>query len=232
MKNEFTKHSLALYGPDEEWIAGPHDLAPRGCFKGGGGGGGTQQVVQKSDPWAGQQPYLTEIFARAQQLAAVAARLNQLNAKAQPSTAVAQPAIPKPGAYPLDNALYYLLEENKGAGMMSIRFRNEDAPSFDVQVRLDEQRTGKFNWYYFDRSSLQIDKIDSHRHQAAGDRLASLNYDIHTGNIGGWPTKVIAFIISLFCASLPLTGYIIWINKAKKHKKGQYDSNCRKEVIA
>src|SRR5690606_177212 len=69
MKNEFTKHSLALYGPDEEWIAGPHDLAPRGCFKGGGGGGGTQQVVQKSDPWAGQQPYLTEIFARAQQLA-------------------------------------------------------------------------------------------------------------------------------------------------------------------
>lgn len=163
---------------------------------------------------------------------AVAARLNQLNAKAQPSTEITQPAIPKPGAYPLDNALYYVLEENKGAGMMSIRFRNEDAPNFDVQVRLDEQRTGKFNWYYFDKSSLRIDKIDSHRHQAAGDRLASLNYDIHTGNIGGWPTKVIAFIISLFCASLPLTGYIIWINKAKKRKKEQYDSNCRKEVIA
>lgn len=51
MKNAFVKHSLALYGPDETWIVGEHDMAPRGCFKGGGGGGGsTQQVVQKSDP--------------------------------------------------------------------------------------------------------------------------------------------------------------------------------------
>lgn len=68
MKNEFVKHSLALYGPEEEWVATAHDMAPRGCFKGGGGGGGTQQVVQKSDPWAGQQPFLNDIFARAQAL--------------------------------------------------------------------------------------------------------------------------------------------------------------------
>lgn len=69
MKHEFVKHSLALYAPDEAWVAGAHDMAPRGCFKGGGGGGGTQQVVQQSDPWIGQQPYLNEIFARAQALA-------------------------------------------------------------------------------------------------------------------------------------------------------------------
>jgi hypothetical protein len=68
MKLEFSKHSLALYAPDEIWIVEGHDMAPRGCFKGGGGGGGTQQVVQQSDPWAGQQPYLSEIFARAQAL--------------------------------------------------------------------------------------------------------------------------------------------------------------------
>jgi hypothetical protein len=68
MKHEFVKHSLALYAPDEAWIASEHDMAPRGCFKGGGGGGGTQQVVQQSDPWIGQQPYLNEIFARAQAL--------------------------------------------------------------------------------------------------------------------------------------------------------------------
>lgn len=69
MMHELKKHSLALYAQDEDWVAGGHDMAPRGCFKGGGGGGGTQQVVQQSDPWAGQQPYLSEIFARAQGLA-------------------------------------------------------------------------------------------------------------------------------------------------------------------
>ncbi|MFC7525118.1 PepSY-associated TM helix domain-containing protein [Parapedobacter sp. GCM10030251] len=147
---------------------------------------------------------------------AVAKGLNQLNAKAQPSSEIAQPHISRQSVNPLDDALHYLLEENRGAGMMSIRLRNEDDRGFDVQVRLEEQRTGKFNWYYFEKSSLRIDKIDSHRNQAAGDRLASLNYDIHTGNIGGWPTKILAFIISLFCASLPITGYIIWINKGTK----------------
>lgn len=35
-----------------------------------GGGGGTQttQTIQKADPWAGQQPYLQDVFANAQKL--------------------------------------------------------------------------------------------------------------------------------------------------------------------
>jgi hypothetical protein len=37
-------------------------------FSGGGGGGGTQTTVQKSDPWSGQQPYLSQQFAEAQKL--------------------------------------------------------------------------------------------------------------------------------------------------------------------
>ena len=35
---------------------------------GGGGGGGTTTQVQKADPWAGQQPYLTDLYQQAQQL--------------------------------------------------------------------------------------------------------------------------------------------------------------------
>ena len=35
---------------------------------GGGGGGGTTQTVQKADPWAGQQPYLTNLYSEAQRL--------------------------------------------------------------------------------------------------------------------------------------------------------------------
>jgi len=34
---------------------------------GGGGGGGTTTQVQKADPWAGQQPYLTDLYRQAQQ---------------------------------------------------------------------------------------------------------------------------------------------------------------------
>lgn len=34
----------------------------------GGGGGGTTTTTQKSDPWSGQQPYLQQVFAQAQNL--------------------------------------------------------------------------------------------------------------------------------------------------------------------
>jgi hypothetical protein len=35
---------------------------------GGGGGGGNTTTVQKADPWAGQQPYLKDVFAQSQNL--------------------------------------------------------------------------------------------------------------------------------------------------------------------
>lgn len=148
--------------------------------------------------------------------AAVATTLNQLSTQRQ--TPVVPHRTPQPGQHPLDDALYFVLDENPRAEMMSIRLRGEKAANFDVQVRMNEQQTGKFKWYYFEKSSLKIEKMDSHQNQALGDRLSTLNFDIHTGNIGGWPTKILAFMISLFCASLPVTGYIIWINKSKKAK--------------
>jgi uncharacterized iron-regulated membrane protein len=42
---------------------------------------------------------------------------------------------------------------------------------------------------------------------------------IHMGTIGGWPTQILAFIIGLFGASLPITGTIIWWGRRNKEKK-------------
>lgn len=49
-------------------------IPARGCYFGGGSSGGGSQpsgqttTVQKSDPWAGQQPYLSDVFNQAQGL--------------------------------------------------------------------------------------------------------------------------------------------------------------------
>lgn len=58
---------------------------------------------------------------------------------------------------------------------------------------------------------------DSHKN--AGERLIDMNYDIHVGAIAGLPGKILAFIISLICASLPVTGFYVWWGKRKKSKK-------------
>jgi uncharacterized iron-regulated membrane protein len=44
-----------------------------------------------------------------------------------------------------------------------------------------------------------------------------MNYDLHVGAIAGLTGKIIAFIASLICASLPVTGFLVWY--LKKYKK-------------
>ncbi|WP_241462333.1 PepSY-associated TM helix domain-containing protein [Sphingobacterium deserti] len=120
---------------------------------------------------------------------------------------------------PLDNALAHLLLHYPDAGMMSIRLHAHDNPSIDIQIRMQEKRSGVFKWYYFRKKDLGIDKIIDSDKLQAGDKLASLNFDVHTGSIAGWGTKMLACLASLFCASLPVTGYILWWHKSRKSKK-------------
>lgn len=79
---------------------------------------------------------------------------------------------------------------------------------------------------YYDRDDLQFDQYSGkllHTQLAAkknnGQKLIDMNYDIHIGAIGGLTGKIIAFIISFICASLPVTGFYIWWGKLKKKKQ-------------
>lgn len=133
--------------------------------------------------------------------------------------------LPVPTPIPLayekfqDNALHYSLKNYPQAEMLSIRLKKETEPEIDIQIRRYEKRSGVFDWLYFDKKQAALKQIKSGENLRLGDKLGTLNYDIHTGSIGGLTTKIIAFTISLFCASLPITGYIIWLNKSKKAKK-------------
>lgn len=70
----------------------------------------------------------------------------------------------------------------------------------------------------FDRYSAKLLSRRNDSHKNRGERLLEMNYDIHVGAIGGLPGKIIAFIASLICASLPVTGFYVWWNKKKKTK--------------
>lgn len=82
---------------------------------------------------------------------------------------------------------------------------------------------------YYSNSSLQFDQYsgellsaNQYEDKNAGEKLVSMNYDIHVGAIGGLPGKIIAFFASLVCASLPVTGFIIWFDRERRkwtHKK-------------
>ncbi len=75
------------------------------------------------------------------------------------------------------------------------------------------------DYYYFDKYTGKLLKALPYAKESAGMKLSDMNYDIHVGQIAGLPGKIIAFVISLICASLPVTGFLIWLGKRNKPKR-------------
>jgi len=55
-----------------------------------------------------------------------------------------------------------------------------------------------------------------------GMKWRDSNYDIHVGKIAGRTGMWIAFLVSLICASLPVTGFYIWYSRKFKKKKRDF----------
>lgn len=75
------------------------------------------------------------------------------------------------------------------------------------------------NTLYFDQYSGKQLGTQFYKKMNNGEKLIMMNYDLHVGAIGGLPGKIIAFLISLVCASLPVTGFIIWWGWKKRKSR-------------
>ena len=59
-----------------------------------------------------------------------------------------------------------------------------------------------------------------YENKSPGMQLQEMNYGLHTGQFFGLTGKIIAFILSLLAAALPVTGFVIfWGRRNKKAKK-------------
>ncbi|WP_198172849.1 PepSY-associated TM helix domain-containing protein [Hymenobacter ginkgonis] len=75
--------------------------------------------------------------------------------------------------------------------------------------------------YYFHPVSGQLLRALPHATKSNGKKLGDLNYDLHTGQILGLGGKIIAFLVSLLSASLPVTGTLLWWGRRHKQPKRQ-----------
>lgn len=90
------------------------------------------------------------------------------------------------------------------AGVIYIYGYNKEGVYYNSDELRFDQYSGK----------LLYRRNDSEKNR--GEKLIEMNYDIHIGAIGGLTGKIIAFIISFICASLPITGFLVWWNKGRK----------------
>jgi uncharacterized iron-regulated membrane protein len=78
---------------------------------------------------------------------------------------------------------------------------------------------------YYDTDVLYLDQFtgkllgrENFKDKNSGEKLIRMNYDIHVGVILGLPGKILAFMGSFIAASLPVTGFMIWLGRKKKKK--------------
>ena len=73
--------------------------------------------------------------------------------------------------------------------------------------------------YTFDRHTGHITSAVKYADSAPSGKLRGWIYSVHTGTFGGLLTRVLWFIASLFGASLPLTGYWLWLRRLRKKRR-------------
>lgn len=75
--------------------------------------------------------------------------------------------------------------------------------------------------FTFDQYSGKILKHQSYKDKSIGygTALRERNYDLHTGSIFGMTGRILYLFAGLIAASLPITGFIIYINRKKKKPK-------------
>ncbi|HTI09144.1 MAG TPA: PepSY-associated TM helix domain-containing protein [Puia sp.] len=119
-------------------------------------------------------------------------------------------------ASPLDDAFCQALEQLPHARRLVISPAVGAEGVIYVYGYKDGETYYGFDALQFDQYSGQLLHRRNNSEKNRGERLVEMNYDIHVGAIGGLTGKIIAFIASLICASLPVTGFIIWWGKRRR----------------
>lgn len=120
---------------------------------------------------------------------------------------------PIDGASPIspDQALRKAQTALPGTIPVSIIFPGNPEASFRVAFRYPEDRTpGGRSRVLVDQFSGEILLVESSRTAPAGTRLVNLNRALHTGDIGGWPAKVLVCLMSLAVVAQAFTGVVMW----------------------
>lgn len=106
-----------------------------------------------------------------------------------------------------------------------INFPRSEEGTYYAELTYDgrQYRNEQFN---FDQYSGDILKSQSYKNKniGYGTALRKRNYDLHTGSILGLTTRIIYFLAAIIATSLPITGFIIYLNRKKKqpkHKKNR-----------
>ena len=106
------------------------------------------------------------------------------------------------------------------ANSFEFHYPESDSTSILVEANNSKGLHYDMDYLFFDQTTLQQIETTSiygkYKNATFADKVIRMNYDIHIGAIGGIVGKIIAFLASLICATLPISGVLLWYGRSYK----------------
>ena len=136
--------------------------------------------------------------------------------------------VEKDAAPKYDQLIPMLYDVYREAKSFELHYPENDSTSVLVEVSNSKGLYYNMDYLFFDQNTLAEIETPSiygkYKNASFADKVIRMNYDIHIGAIGGIVGKIIAFLASLICASLPVSGILLWYGrKYKKAKVKNYN---------
>ena len=123
---------------------------------------------------------------------------------------------------PMDYLIVKLQRELPNAKALELHYPHTPTESIYVEVTNSEGLYYDADFRFFDQNTLEEIETPSiygkYENAKLADKIVRMNYDIHIGAIGGIAGKIIAFLVSLLTATLPVTGVLLWYGRKYKKK--------------
>ena len=105
-------------------------------------------------------------------------------------------------------------------GRIQLTLPESDSLSITVsKVNENASISNVVDFLYFDQTDGKLISKRLYDDETTGMKVRRLVFPIHTGSIWGWPTKVLALLVALITATLPVTGVVIWVGRKFKKKE-------------
>ena len=90
----------------------------------------------------------------------------------------------------------------------------------EVRARISDCGNRRASDYdKFETATGAITSVELYENASNNSKLRGWVYSLHTGSWGGFWVRLIYFIAAMFGATLPLTGYYLWIRRTLRSKK-------------
>ncbi|WP_241448706.1 PepSY-associated TM helix domain-containing protein [Aquimarina pacifica] len=127
-----------------------------------------------------------------------------------------------------DQLVPLLKNKYRDAFSFELHYPENDTTSILVEVSNSRGLYYNMDYLFFDQNTLKEIEATSiygkYKNAKFADKVIRMNYDIHIGAIGGIVGKIIAFLVSFICATLPVSGILLWYGRTYKKQSKNKDS--------